>query len=509
MKLFANKVSFLLLPYLLWMSVGSAAAISVWADLADYEAPEHKKIVIIICSRNNAKWVEQNLHSAFMQDYPKDKFRFIYVDDNSSDGTADLVFAYVTECNEWDRFILIRNDTWQSLMPNHYRAAYLCDDDEIIVHLDGDDFLKHDKVLWLLNKVYNKWDVWLTYGQYEDWPNPGLGFSIDVPQHIAEQNQFRELGFWYSHPRTFYAWLFKKIHLKDLIWKGSFIPTTPTIDYMIMFPMMEMAGQGHYRFISDALYLYNRTNALSTCNMPIKIEIPPASSWKKYQPLSARDNIITGRRQHKQADAIIYSIDDPDGLQEFIQHELIKVSGLETVLIVYHANSDEMLKQYQELSLPCNVVMADKQKSYIDDYLVYCAHEYCLVITDTSIHIKECSMTDCAYELERTNAAAFFLGLSKKSFKPCNEHINYGPFPEAQIDYRLAFLGNGIAAWQFAYETYAWEDSGLSKAVVLRKKDMENNLRLAEFGREPFKHFLHRLMSSDREIGLFFEKSLL
>src|SRR5205085_2891368 len=104
-----------------------------------------------------------------------------------------------------------------------------------------------------------------------------------------------EMGFYYSHPRTFYAWLAKKIKLKDLIWKGSFIPTTPIIDKMLMFPMMEMAGQGHFKFIPDFLYQYNRTNSLSLCNMPIKLEIPPVAQWEKYQPLYEQDTDISKR----------------------------------------------------------------------------------------------------------------------------------------------------------------------------------------------------------------------
>ena len=165
-----KQLRFYLLFWALFFLNTCICAISVFSELADYEATTFKKFVIIICSRSNARWVEQNLNSAFIQDYPKDKLQMIYVDDNSPDGTADLVFNDVTVRNEWDRFILIRNKAWQSLMPNHYKAAYLCEDDEIIVHLDGDDFFKHEKVLWLLNKVYNKWDIWLTYGQYEDWP---------------------------------------------------------------------------------------------------------------------------------------------------------------------------------------------------------------------------------------------------------------------------------------------------------------------------------------------------
>ena len=200
---------------LFFLSLTQIALPSIWQELAHYEAPEYKKFVFVICSCNNSKWYDKNLESAFMQDYPRDKFRFIYIDE-SRDGTADLVEAYVADHNESDRFTLIRNNQWQSVMHNHYKAAHMCDDDEILVHLDGDDFTSHYQVLYLLNKVYNYWDVWLTYGQYEEWPQSALGFSVDVPAHIRANNQFREMGFWYSHLRTCYAWLFKKIQLKEL-----------------------------------------------------------------------------------------------------------------------------------------------------------------------------------------------------------------------------------------------------------------------------------------------------
>jgi glycosyltransferase involved in cell wall biosynthesis len=477
------KIFYVKLCIVLFFSYINAVGLTISSrvDLVDYEAPTHKRFVIIICSRNNAKWVEQNLESVFSQDYPRDKVCFIYVDDNSTDNTPDLVAQYVSAKNEWDRFILIRNNTWQSVMANHYKAAYLCDDDDIIVHVDGDDMLKGSFVLQLLNKVYNRWDIWLTYGQYEDWPISGPGFSIDVPHDIVEQNKFREFGFWYSHPRTFYAWLFKKIHLKDLIWKGSFIPTTPTIDYMMMFPMMEMAGQGHFCFIRDWLYLYNRSNALSTCNMPIKLEIPPASSWAKYQALTAKDDAISQRSMHKSADIIIIA-DDAHDIERFISQELSKISSVGTVIIINPDEAD-VISQISSLS-----------------------HDYCLIITDMHSTLPECSLETCIYELERTYAAAFFFGLTSSSFKACSEAINYGPYPEAIIDYHLVFLNNGVVAWQFAYEMYVWEDPALFNAMLLRKENIEAIAREGSFTKETIKQYMHTLMAQDREIGLLFEE---
>lgn len=502
MKIFGNAklyaVLFLSYVSMIQTCFGIAAHST---DLAGYEPPTYKRFVIVICSRNNAKWVEQNLDSVFSQEYPRDKVRFIYIDDNSTDNTADLVAQYVSTKNEWDRFILIRNSSWQSVMANHYKAAYLCDDDEIIVHVDGDDMLKGPFVLPLLNKVYNRWDIWLTYGQYEDWPISGPGFSVNVPQDIVEQNKFREFGFWYSHPRTFYAWLFKKIELKDLIWKGSFIPTTPTIDYMMMFPMMEMAGQNHFCFISDWLYLYNRSNCLSTCNMPIKLEIPPAASWQKYQPLSIKDDAISKRYSNKSADIIIIA-DDINDIKRFIDQEISRISSVGTIVVLCRE------KYSKELLVPENVTIINPEETHILSYIASLSHDHCLVITDTHIILPQCSLDTYIYELERAYAAAFFFGLTKSSLNPCNEAINYGPYPEATIDYRLVFLSNGIVAWQFAYETYVWEDPALLNAVLLRKKDICNIIQCGDFKKETIKKYMHTIMAQDREIGLLLDELL-
>ena len=63
-----------------------------------------------------------------------------------------------------------------------------------------------------------------------------------------------------SHLRTFYAWIFKKIALEDLLYEGKFF--TMTGDMAIMLPILEMAGERHL-FISEPIYIYNMTNPIN------------------------------------------------------------------------------------------------------------------------------------------------------------------------------------------------------------------------------------------------------
>jgi glycosyltransferase involved in cell wall biosynthesis len=219
-----------------------------------------KKIAVVIPSYNNCQWYKNNLSSLCTQDY--DRFRAIYVDDCSTDGTGELVEKFIADNNLGKLIHLIRNPVRVGAMQNLYNVIYSCDDDEIVVILDGDDWLAHTGVLKRLNTVYSDPNCWMSYGQYAPWPHslPAV-YSRQIPSYIIETNNFREYEWCASHLRSFYAWLFKLIKREDLISPdGTFYPMA--CDQAMMFPMLEMAGH-RAKFISDILYIYNTANPIS------------------------------------------------------------------------------------------------------------------------------------------------------------------------------------------------------------------------------------------------------
>lgn len=221
---------------------------------------EKIEFVLIIPSYNNKKWYERNLESVFMQKYPH--YRVIYLDDCSTDGTGDLVDAYVRDVGMRDRVIVIHNKERMRAMANIYKAVHMCHDREIVVMLDGDDFFASDTVLDTLARVYANPDIWITYGSFM-WQVGGkqkAGWAADIPKNIVQKNAFRFYPTVPAHLRTFYAKLFKKIKREDLCENGVFYEYT--YDLAMMFPMMEMAGQ-HFKFIPKFLYIYNDENEIN------------------------------------------------------------------------------------------------------------------------------------------------------------------------------------------------------------------------------------------------------
>ncbi len=224
----------------------------LWEKLKNKKTQEDKHFVFVIASYNNKQWYKSNLDSVISQKYKN--YHVIYTDDVSPDGTGNLVEQYIKERKLENKILLIKNTERLGAVANIYRAIHMCDDKDIIIILDGDDWLAHDHVLDLLNKVYDDPNIWLTYGQYIRFPKGVSGLCQKFPDDIISNRDYRNYRWITSHLRTFYTWLYKKIKREDLLFEGAFMSMTG--DLAIMFPMLEMAGN-RFMFIEDVLHVYN------------------------------------------------------------------------------------------------------------------------------------------------------------------------------------------------------------------------------------------------------------
>lgn len=249
------------------------------------EAPEvEKEIVVVIPSYNNRDWYERNLFTVLNQDYKKfrviyindsstdrtgagvekialkavpDSFRAISFDDSFSDDICEVALRFQEEMNrERAFFTLVNNKHRCGALENLYRAIRSCADDEIVVLVDGDDWLYNSGVLKCVNKSYLSGEVWMTHGALIEYPERHTFWSEPVPYIFTAINAVRRFKC-PSHLRTFCAWLFKEIALKDLLYDGRFFPMS--WDMAIMYPMLEMAAERH-SFIDEMLYVYNNAN---------------------------------------------------------------------------------------------------------------------------------------------------------------------------------------------------------------------------------------------------------
>ncbi|MBM3197004.1 MAG: glycosyltransferase family 2 protein [Chlamydiae bacterium] len=245
---------------------------------------EASKFVILILSYNNQKWVKQNLQSALSQDY--ENFRVIYVNDASSDRTLEIANKFIENHPRKEKVALFSNLFNQGTMSNFYFYTHkYIDDDEIVVTLDGDDTLAHPQVLKVLAEVYDdkEADIWITYGQYRTTFNEKGHCQAVAP--TKNLNFFRMCPFYFSHLRTYKAWLFKKIAKIDFMYKRQFYQVAA--DVALMLPMMEMARNGHYRFIPNELYVYNTSNPISDFKLKPEFQVATERYIKRKKPYQA------------------------------------------------------------------------------------------------------------------------------------------------------------------------------------------------------------------------------
>jgi glycosyltransferase involved in cell wall biosynthesis len=211
-------------------------------------------MIILTTSYNCEKFIEKSLLSIMSQRF-KD-FTCYITDDLSTDNTINIIKNTIKNDS---RFILIENKTKMYQPGNYDQVIRGLDipDDEICVEVDGDDWLPNSNVFELINEVYKDENIWMTSGSFK-YHDGRPGFANPPTNFTNIRNQ----TFTLSHMRTWKSWLWKKIDVEDLKdSNGNYWGVAGDLSFM--FPMVEMSGGEHFKFIPEVLYIYNESNPIN------------------------------------------------------------------------------------------------------------------------------------------------------------------------------------------------------------------------------------------------------
>ncbi len=213
------------------------------------------KLVVGVTLYNSGDIVERTLASIMSQSYKN--FVCYITDDLSTDNSTSIVENFI---NGDSRFHLIKNSEKKYQGGNYdliCREIENIDDEDIFVEVDGDDWLPDNRVFERVINHYSNGNVWIANGsfRYSDGRN---GFASEVKNF----DKLRELPFTASHLRTWKIFLWRNIKLEDLKDdSGNYWSTTGDLSFM--YPMLEMSGEKHYKFMSEINYIYNEQNPLN------------------------------------------------------------------------------------------------------------------------------------------------------------------------------------------------------------------------------------------------------
>jgi glycosyltransferase involved in cell wall biosynthesis len=216
------------------------------------------KFKILIASYNNEEWVEYNLASVLNQTY--DNYEVIYVDDCSTDNTYNKVLSIV---GDNPQFRVIKREVNMGGTFNHISFFDELENEDILLLLDGDDWLFDETVLEKLNDFYNTKNCWMTYGKLYSYDGKSDSVTEAYPQN-TEHSTFIHKNLLYrqdvwraSHLRTFKGFLVKSIDKSDFISKIDGKLFWHAGDLALAFPCMEMCDTEKIGVVNFPTYVYN------------------------------------------------------------------------------------------------------------------------------------------------------------------------------------------------------------------------------------------------------------
>lgn len=199
-------------------------------------------VCVVVPSYNNIQTLNTTSASIYKQDYTN--YRVIFVDDISDDPLElDTILTISKDHCQDSRYMIMKQYTKQRQCAGRYIGYHMAYDDEIIMFLDGDDMFYNAQTMSIINNAYINSPVAMTYGSHVDL-HEGIVHSIckggdSFPSNIIKNKQYRYHAFLSAHLRTGYAYLFKNIHITDLMHNDRKFFKIMT-DYAEMIPALEM-----------------------------------------------------------------------------------------------------------------------------------------------------------------------------------------------------------------------------------------------------------------------------
>ena len=235
---------------------------------------------IVIPLYNAEKWLPKCIKSLKMQDY--EHFECFLVDDMSSDDSYSVAKRAIGTDK---RFKLVKNKKKRYALGNISKTIEKanCKDNDVIILIDGDDWLASSYSLSTLACAYDKKDCLMTYGSYVYNPTGQRGVEpSEYPDEVIKNNLFREDAWRASHLRSFRYSLWKNLNQDDLKDKeGKYYAMA--YDQAIMLPLLEMASTKS-KYIEETLYVYNKENPLNVDKIKAQQQFDIAQEIRAKDP---------------------------------------------------------------------------------------------------------------------------------------------------------------------------------------------------------------------------------
>lgn len=286
------------------------------------------KIRIVVTTYNNEHWTPNLIKSIATQEH--DDWTCLVIDDCSTDGTGRF---YDQWAEQDSRVKVIHNPENYGKSTNlaelNLPATY--DDisyDDVILFIDGDDWLFDEFALEYIAEVYSDPEVMVAYGKYIDYPSMTIPAGTQNTPYSHEVHEFNAycMDHWRaSHPKT----------MRFSIWSNiasyEFGGITFGDDLVMMFRAMEQVQEHQIIAMDEILYVYND----SAEHIPVNPNIEKGIRERNpYYPLNVNPVQITcklagglGNMMFQIAFVYAYAKDFPNCTPVFVRDHTLPNQG--------------------------------------------------------------------------------------------------------------------------------------------------------------------------------------
>ncbi len=317
-----------------------------WLDAnVRYPVVENKAIVVVVSAYNNEAVSQRNLQSIFDQTY--ENYRVIYIDNSLDTSASERAKIYSQEQDKEKKINFIHNPGREKKLENVYKACHSCLDGEIVVFLEGNDWLANEKVLERINQAYQNPIVWMTYGSAITYPDYGRrsGQPIKNYKSIRESHNAA-----LSALHTCYAGLFKQISLEDFLYQGVPFPEVQNTAYMV--PMLEM-GYKHALFIPEVLYVINdplhRHFITEGASKKIRSYIKKRPNYQILPETFDPCHTTKMGSKDEQFELIVISKNNPLFLADSLEEYRKKLVPLPHITVFFQASNKDYVEAYKHV----------------------------------------------------------------------------------------------------------------------------------------------------------------
>ena len=333
---------------------------------------KEKRIVVVSPFWNSEKYIRKHILSVAQQDY--DNYVHILIDDCSSDNSYEVAKNTISElpASIQTKFRLSRNESNRGAIANQISAVSQCTQDDIVMLLDGDDWLINNNTIFkYYNDLYDQ-GYEFTYGSMWSLVDNIPLIAQDYPQSVKENRSYRNHLFnWkipYTHLRTCLSKHFFSLDTRKFQVDGKWMKSGA--DNPLFYELIEKIEPNKIYANKEIVCNYNDINPLNDYKIRGKEQNENANlSYKNKKDNDKVKTILlaipTNKYIEPETMKSIYDLDVPEGYKVDFQYFYgYRIDQIRNLIAEWAKRYDYLFSVDSDIVLPkdclTKMIAADK-----------------------------------------------------------------------------------------------------------------------------------------------------